>query len=198
MPALEARLDKLNSAHTQALGVSIDSVFVHANFGASLGGISYPLLADFHPKGAMADSMGVYKSDVGITDRATVIIDSKGIVRHASSIGERDMDKMAAICAEIDAEHGGDLADAASGETLEGATLYVRSTCAASRAALLTRDNLHLSGITVKNVSDDKALEAELESVSGAKTAPILVVGGKVIAESAAISLHLATNCSPL
>ncbi len=178
--------------------MSIDSIFVHANFGASLGGISYPLLADFHPKGAMADSMGVYKSDVGITDRATVIIDAKGIVRHASSIGERDMDKMAAICAEIDAEHGGDLPDAASADALENATLYVRTTCAASRAALLTRDNLHLSGITVKNVSDDKALEAELESVSGAKTAPILVLGDKVIAESAAISMHLATTCSPL
>lgn len=156
------------------------------------------MLADFHPKGAMADSMGVYKSEVGITDRATVIIDAKGIVRHSSSIGERDMDKLAAICAEIDAEYDGDLAEAESGATIEGATLYVRDNCPASRSVLLTRDNLHLSGITVKNISGDDALQSELESISGAKTAPVLVVNGKVTAESAAIVTHLATVCAPL
>ncbi len=38
-------------------------------------GISYPLLADFHPRGAVADKFGVYLADKGITGRAIVIVD---------------------------------------------------------------------------------------------------------------------------
>ena len=52
-----------------------------------MGGISYPMLADFHPKGAVATSYGVYHADKGITDRATVIIDRDGVVRYAESAG---------------------------------------------------------------------------------------------------------------
>ena len=35
-------------------GVSIDSVHSHANWGRELGGVSFPLLSDFEPKGAVA------------------------------------------------------------------------------------------------------------------------------------------------
>lgn len=52
-----------------------------------MGGISFPMLADFHPKGAMAESYGLYHADKGITDRATVIVDKEGIVRYAHSVG---------------------------------------------------------------------------------------------------------------
>ncbi len=58
-----------------------------------MGEVTYPLLADFHPKGDMAQRYGLYLSDKGITDRATVIVDKSGVVRYAHSVtpaGQRD------------------------------------------------------------------------------------------------------------
>ena len=63
--------------------ISVDSVPSHVAFAKSLGGIQkYPLLADFHPKGAVAKKYGVWKEDKGISERAIVIVDKKGIVRY--------------------------------------------------------------------------------------------------------------------
>lgn len=172
---------------------------MHANFGSSLGGISYPMLADFHPKGAMADSMGVYKADRGMTDRATVIVDAKGVVRHASSTGKRDMEALAAICEEIDQAHEDLPALTRPAGLAAGATVYVRDRCAASRAVALARTNLHLEDqLTVKNVSQNPAFLAELKELSGAETAPVLWIAGEVVAESSQIVGHLADRCSAL
>ena len=43
-------------------------------------GIHYPLLADFQPRGAVADKFGVYLADKGITGRAIAIVDKAGNV----------------------------------------------------------------------------------------------------------------------
>ena len=61
----------------QVLGVSVDSVWSHKAYADKMG-IKYPLLADFQPRGAMAEKYGVYLADKGITGRAISIIDSKG------------------------------------------------------------------------------------------------------------------------
>ena len=79
-------MGEFDRADTQVLGVSIDSIYCHGNWAKSLGGVTFPLLADFHPKGAMAQNYGLYLSDKGITDRATVIIDKNGTVRYAVSV----------------------------------------------------------------------------------------------------------------
>ena len=63
----------------QVLGLSVDSVWAHKAFAEKMG-ISYPLLADFHPKGAVADKFGMYLSEKGITGRAIAIIDKSGKV----------------------------------------------------------------------------------------------------------------------
>jgi|TARA_Y100000310_G_scaffold345317_1_gene463723 alkyl hydroperoxide reductase subunit AhpC len=87
MPDLQSNIEDFKSADTQVLGISVDSRFSHDNWASSLGGISFPLLADFHPKGAVAGLYGLYLEDNGITDRATVIIDKEGIVRFVESAG---------------------------------------------------------------------------------------------------------------
>jgi hypothetical protein len=180
------------------MSISIDSTAVHANFGSSLGGISYPMLSDFHPKGAMAESYGVYQSEHGTIARATVIVDAAGIVQHASATGKRDMNALAAICKEIDSKHG-PLPQAAAPEGLpEDATLYVRDNCAASRAVLLAGTNLYLDTLPVKNVSQSEEFMNELRSLTGAETAPVLVVEGKVKAESSKIVRYLVDACSVL
>src|ERR1700739_797973 len=61
----------------QVLGLSVDSVWAHKAFAEKMG-ISYPLLADFHPQGAVADKFGMYLQDKGITGRAIAIIDKSG------------------------------------------------------------------------------------------------------------------------
>ena len=199
MPALEAQLTSFENAHTQVLSISIDSSPVHANFGSSLGGISYPMLSDFHPKGAMAQSYGTYLEDKGFTDRATVIVDAQGIVRHASSIGQRDMSELAKICQEIDAAYGEGLPARPQPPGLpSNAIVYVRDQCAASRSVLLAKTNLGLSDVSVRNVSQDPSALAELEAISGGKVAPILLADGKVVAESADIVSFLAAATSSL
>lgn len=63
----------------QVLGISVDSVWSHKAFAEKMN-IRYPLLADFHPRGAVADQYGFYLADKGITGRAVVIIGKDGKV----------------------------------------------------------------------------------------------------------------------
>ena len=63
----------------EVLGVSVDSTWSHKAYAEKMG-ITYSLLADFQPRGAMADTYGVYLSDKGITSRAIVIINKEGKV----------------------------------------------------------------------------------------------------------------------
>lgn len=62
------------------LGISVDSAWTHAAFGRQQK-LSYPLLSDFHPKGAVARSYGLYLEDMGITARATVVVGKDGLVK---------------------------------------------------------------------------------------------------------------------
>ena len=76
--------DDLNSfegLNAQVLGLSVDSAWAHKAFAQQLG-VSYPLLADFHPRGEVAAKFGLYLDDKGITQRATVVIDKQGVVRY--------------------------------------------------------------------------------------------------------------------
>lgn len=69
------------------LGVSVDSKFCHKAWSNGFGGIKFPLLADFHPKGAVAKSYGLLLEDKGITDRATVLVGKDGKVLWSESVG---------------------------------------------------------------------------------------------------------------
>lgn len=69
------------------LGISVDSRFCHKAWAEGFQGIRYPLLADFHPKGAVAESYGLWLADKGITDRATVLIGKDGKVKWSESVG---------------------------------------------------------------------------------------------------------------
>jgi len=61
------------------LGVSVDSAWSHKAYAEKMG-IKYSLLADFNPRGAMADKYGVYLAEKGITGRAIVIVGKDGNV----------------------------------------------------------------------------------------------------------------------
>jgi peroxiredoxin len=65
------------------LGVSVDSVYSHQAFAEKLGGLTFPLLADFHPKGEVAQQYGLWRADKGYSRRAIVVVDRAGVVRHS-------------------------------------------------------------------------------------------------------------------
>ncbi len=193
---MEALQDRFLAANTQVLGVSVDSTYCHANWAMSLGGVSFPLLADFHPKGEVAKAYGLYLDGAGITDRATVIIDADGVVRHVSSVGpggKRDIAELAGLCEQLDQNYTGELAAFDPAPGLEPATvLYVRSNCMFSTNALAVLENLHIDGIPVRNVSEDNAAMNDLVAVAGNGQAPCLVIGETPHHESAEIITYLA------
>lgn len=83
MPSYEAESADFERYDAQVVGISVDSIPSHVAFAKSIGGIErYPLLADFHPKGDVAQKYGVYKDDKGICERAIVIVDKQGVVRY--------------------------------------------------------------------------------------------------------------------
>src|SRR5437660_10609089 len=59
---------KLDGANAQVLGISVDSPWAHLAFSKQMG-IGYPLLADFHPKGAVAKKFGLFEEEEGVTRR---------------------------------------------------------------------------------------------------------------------------------
>ena len=83
------------------MGISVDSRPVQSAFASSLGNIPYPLLADFHPKGKVAQLYGIYNEDRGTSRRSIFIIDKEGIVRY-SHLYERGLPDPAEILAEVE------------------------------------------------------------------------------------------------
>jgi len=157
---VEDLLDRFLAANTQVLGVSIDSIYCHANWAMSLGGISFPLLSDFNPKGAVADSYGLYLDEAGIDDRATVIVDATGVVRHVSSVtpsGKRDIAELAGLCEKVNEAHESTLKSFPNPPGLEDDTvLFVRSNCMFSTNAAAALDNLHIDTVPVRNVTQQR------------------------------------------
>jgi peroxiredoxin len=75
-------LPQLRERGVELYGVSVDGAFCHKAFQESLG-VSIPLLADFHPKGEVARSYGVYSESHGVAKRALVMIGPDLTVRWA-------------------------------------------------------------------------------------------------------------------
>ena len=78
MPSYEADTERFAGYDAQVLGISVDSIPSHVAWAKSLGGINYDLLADFHPKGAVAKSYGAWREADGISERALFIVDKEG------------------------------------------------------------------------------------------------------------------------
>lgn len=82
MPSYEADGERFEGYDAQVLGISIDSIPSHTAWAKSLGGISYDLLADFHPKGEVAKSYGAWREADGISERALFIVDKDGRIAY--------------------------------------------------------------------------------------------------------------------
>jgi peroxiredoxin len=67
---------------TATLTVSVGPPPTHKVW-ASQSGFTFPVLADFWPHGAVAQTYGVFNSDAGIANRGTFVVDRSGIIRFA-------------------------------------------------------------------------------------------------------------------
>src|SRR6266404_4195025 len=77
-------MKKFDTLDAEVLGISVDSAWSHKAYAEKMG-IRYSLLADFQPRGAVADKYGVFLPDKGITGRAIVIVNKDGKVAWAKN-----------------------------------------------------------------------------------------------------------------
>ncbi len=64
----------------ELFGISVDSKWCHLAFTQSRN-LHFPLLADFEPKGAVAQQYGVYDDQEGECKRALFVIDKEGMIQ---------------------------------------------------------------------------------------------------------------------
>ena len=72
-------LAELEERGTKLIGISVDGAFCHRAFRDQQN-LMIPLLADFHPKGAVAKAYGVWSEEHGVAARALVLV-RDGVVR---------------------------------------------------------------------------------------------------------------------
>ena len=72
-------LSEFHKYGAQLLGISVDGVWCHEAFAKDRH-LHFPLLADFEPKGAVAQKYRVYRNADGISERALFVIDKNGII----------------------------------------------------------------------------------------------------------------------
>lgn len=58
--------------------MSVDSKPSLKAFASSLGGLPYPLLSDFHPKGHVSELYSIWDESRGIAKRACFLINKEG------------------------------------------------------------------------------------------------------------------------
>lgn len=77
----QAEHDEFARYNAQILGVSVDSIYSHGAW-AAVRGLTFPLLADFEPKGEVARRYRVWRQRDGFSERALYVIDGEGIIRY--------------------------------------------------------------------------------------------------------------------
>ena len=103
MADLERLRERFEEAGVQVLGISVDHVASHNAFADSIGGLAYPLLADFFPHGAVTRAYGLWRPERGSGKRAIFVIDREGIIRraHVMESGLPDLEELLTFVGEM-------------------------------------------------------------------------------------------------
>jgi peroxiredoxin len=72
-------LSEFHKYNAELLGISVDGVWCHEAFSKDRH-LHFPLLADFEPKGAVAQAYGAYRKEDGCSERALFVIDKNGVI----------------------------------------------------------------------------------------------------------------------
>ena len=68
--------------NTQVLAIGVASIPVHIAWIDTLGGLNYPLLADWVPAGDVSKKYDAFIPKIGFGKRAIFIIDKEGIIQY--------------------------------------------------------------------------------------------------------------------
>ncbi len=63
------------------LGISCDHVNAHRAWTTALGGLPYPELSDWHPKGKVSQAYDLWNEERGASQRAVLVVDQEGVIR---------------------------------------------------------------------------------------------------------------------
>jgi len=198
MPSYEEDLPKFEGYNTQVLGISIDHVPCLKAWAESLDGISYPLLSDFWPHGALARQYGVFREEEGRSERAIFVIDKEGIVRYVDvhDIDEQpDNEELFRVLRELEPDAvmpeeeavGAPAAEApaveapAPAEADRPVVLYCRPGCIDCRLArrFLERNDVPYSEV---NIRATPGAEDQVRAWTGGPIiSPVFDLGGRII-----------------
>jgi peroxiredoxin len=82
LPSYSKQIDKFEKLNTQVLAIGVASIPVHNAWIESLGGLNFPLLADWVPAGEVSKNYDAFIPRIGFGKRAIFIIDKEGIIRY--------------------------------------------------------------------------------------------------------------------
>ncbi len=175
---------------TQVLGLSVDSVPCLTAWAESLGGITYPLLSDFYPHGAVSKKYGVLRKD-GKSERAIFVIDKRGIIRYVDvhDIDEQPSnDELFRVLGGIDPEAAA--AYAASHPAAPPApepdadvVMYCTSWCPGCRRARLYFAQNGIEFVEIDITRDREAAARVRGWANGNETTPTFNIQGQVIVD---------------
>jgi peroxiredoxin len=103
MLALDLQIEEFRKRETEVFGVSVDSAESKRAWAAALNLRDLPILADFWPHGALAESLGILREKYGSSERAVILIDKAGIVRWVNVYPIKDVPQPADVLRAIDA-----------------------------------------------------------------------------------------------
>ena len=174
---------------TQVLGLSVDSVPCLKAWADSLGGITYPLLSDFYPHGAVAKKFGVLRKE-GYTERAIFIMDKQGIVRYVDvhDIDQQpDNDELFRALAKVDPESVGAYEIAhptlSSPEPNEEIVMYCTPWCPGCRRARVLFEQNNIPYVEI-DINRDREAAARVRGwANGNETTPTFKIKGQIIVD---------------
>ena len=78
----QQELSEFERRGAKIVGISVDSMYSHGAW-AAVRGLTFPLLADFMPKGDVARRYHVYRDEDGFAERALFVVDGEGVIRYS-------------------------------------------------------------------------------------------------------------------
>jgi glutaredoxin len=168
------------------LGISVDHIPCLIAWADSLEGISFPLVSDFWPHGAIAEKYGVLRSD-GRSERAIFIIDKEGVIQYIDIHDIDDQPSNEVLFAElarINPDASKKIVESKQ-ETeqlpQDGVVLYCNKWCPDCRRAREWFTKYQIDFVEVDVITNARAAKQVREWADGDLVTPTINVDGTVV-----------------
>lgn len=94
--------NRLQELGAQVLGISCDHAASSRAWATALGGLPYPELSDWEPKGQVSRAYNLYNPERGASLRAVLIIDKDGIIRYRRTYTAPELPNLEEIIHEVE------------------------------------------------------------------------------------------------